>query len=50
MKIAAKEADETEYWLTLCKLSQHYPNPEHLINDLEEIIRIITKIIASSKR
>ena len=27
MKIAAKEADETDYWLTLCELSPGYPNP-----------------------
>lgn len=29
MKIAAKEADETEYWLLLCSLSKTYPtNPD----------------------
>ncbi len=26
MKIAAKEADETEYWLLLCKSTNGYPN------------------------
>lgn len=25
LKIAAKEADETEYWLLLCKASKNYP-------------------------
>lgn len=50
-KIAAKEADETSYWLELCKASEHYPNPQtELFTDLESIIRIISKIIGSSKR
>ncbi len=26
MKVAAKEADETQYWLMLCESSQGYPN------------------------
>ena len=49
MKIAAKEADETEYWLLLCHLSKSYPNCEELQKKLEEIIKILSKIIASSK-
>jgi four helix bundle protein len=49
-KIAAKEADETEYWLDLCKASRLYPNPDNvLLSDLQDIIRIISKIISSSK-
>lgn len=48
-KIAAKEADETEYWLLLCKNSPNYPNPEKLLEDLQVLIRIISKIISSSK-
>ncbi len=48
-KIAAKEADETEYWILLCKESEHYPNPEKLLDDVQVIIRIISKIISSSK-
>lgn len=48
-KIAAKEADETEYWLLLCKESEHYPDPEKLLDELQSIIRIISKIISSSK-
>ena len=27
-KISAKEADELEYWLRLCKASEFYPNPD----------------------
>ncbi len=30
MKVAAKEADETEYWLLLCNSSEGYPNCEKL--------------------
>jgi len=50
-KIAAKEADETNYWLKLCKASSHYPDP--LIDmepQLKSIILIISKIISSSKK
>ena len=27
-KISAKEADEVDYWLKLCKESEFYPNPK----------------------
>ncbi len=27
-KISAKEADEIEYWLDLCRESEFYPNPK----------------------
>ncbi len=49
MKIAAKEADETIYWLLLCKASEGYDNCEELIKDCESITRVLSKIIASSK-
>ena len=50
-KIAAKESDETDYWLRLCRASPHYTDPKpELPNELKSIIRIITKIISSSKR
>lgn len=49
-KIAAKEADEVEYWLKLCKASEFYPNPdEKMFDELTGIIKIISKIISSSK-
>ena len=49
-KIAAKEADETEYWLKLCKSSEFYPNPQDsLFSELEGIIKILSKIISTSK-
>lgn len=48
-KIAAKEVEETKYWLVLCKYSKSYPPCEHLISLLGEIDKIITKIISTSK-
>lgn len=48
-KIAAKEADETEYWLLLCKYSPGYPFNEELLVNLKEIQKIINSIINSSK-
>ena len=49
MKIAAKEADETEYWLLLCLLSKNYPKNEQLSEKLNIIIKILSKIISTSK-
>lgn len=49
MKIALKEADESEYWLFLCKNIESYPDPMILINKLEGIIKILNKIISTSK-
>lgn len=49
MKIAAKEADETEYWLLLCLLSKSYPKNEQLSDKLNIIIKILSKIISTSK-
>jgi four helix bundle protein len=48
-KIAAKEADETEYWLLLCKFAKTYPDSEALLNKLIEMKKIISKIIITSK-
>ena len=45
LKIAAKEADETEYWLLLCQKSTHYPDCKELQEKLIEIIKILSKII-----
>jgi four helix bundle protein len=35
LKIAAKEAEETEYWLLLCNLSESYPDTTSLIEKLK---------------
>jgi four helix bundle protein len=50
MKIAAKEGDETEYWLLLCKFSKVLPFDERILDDLSEINKILNKIIVSSKK
>lgn len=49
-KIAAKESEETSYWLELCQLSKNYPNTETLNIQLTNIIKVINKIIISSKK
>jgi len=49
MKIAAKEADETEYWLLICKYSNSYPTNPDLIEKVNELLKILSKIISSSK-
>ena len=48
-KIAAKEAEETEYWLLLCKYSDNYPFGDILLDEIKEIQKIINSIIKSSK-
>lgn len=49
LKIAAKEACETEYWLLLCEHSEYYPGTGDLLKRLEEIQKNLTKIISSTK-
>jgi four helix bundle protein len=49
-KIAAKEMEETKYWLLLCKNFEPCPNPQELILKLNIIHKIITKIISTSKK
>lgn len=49
-KIGAKEADETMYWLKICKHAKSYPSDESLIEDLIVIIKVLSKIIGSSKK
>jgi four helix bundle protein len=50
MKVAAKEADETEYWLLLCLKSPGLPDTTELLQKLESIQKILSKIISSSKK
>jgi four helix bundle protein len=49
MKVAAKEASETLYWLILCERGERYRFEKKFRNDLDEIIKILSKIISSSK-
>lgn len=50
VKLAAKEVEETKYWLTLCKKSESYPFEEKLEIQINEIGLIIYKILSSSKK
>ena len=49
-KISAKEVEETEYWLLLCKHSKKHPDTTQFLSELEPIKKIINKIIGTSKR
>ena len=49
MKIAAKEASETLYWLILCERSEGYRFVTKLRSDLDSIVKILSKIISSAK-
>lgn len=49
MKIAIKEANETLYWLVICERSENYPKNSSLKPLAEELVRIISKIMLSSK-
>jgi four helix bundle protein len=50
MKIAAKEAEESQYWLWLCQYSQSYPDCILQQSKLEEVNKVLGKIISTSKR
>src|SRR5476651_1514111 len=47
-KVAYKEAEETEYWLKLCKHAENYPFEETIYNDIQSIIKVLGKIISST--
>jgi four helix bundle protein len=50
MKVAAKEAEETQYWLMLCDYATNYPDCKLLINKLQEINKVLGKILSTSKK
>lgn len=50
MKIAAKEGEESQYWLWLCEYTESYPDCISLQNKLEEINKVLGKILSTSKR
>jgi four helix bundle protein len=50
MKVAAKEAEETQYWLMLCEYSQNFPECTELVKKLEVIQKVLSKILSTSKR
>jgi four helix bundle protein len=47
-KIAYKEAEETEYWLSLCKHAKNYPFDQEMYDDIQSIIKVLGKIISST--
>ena len=50
IKIAAKEADETQYWLTLCEFGINYPDRKHITDKLVEVQKILNSISGTPKR
>ena len=50
MKIAAKEGEESQYWLWLCEYASSYPDCISLQNKLDEINKVLGKILSTSKK
>ncbi len=49
LKIALKEAEETEYWLFLCKELYNHEEVGALLSKTNEILRLLNRIISTSK-
>jgi four helix bundle protein len=50
LKIAAKEAEETEYWIHIIQQTNTYPQPpESILSKLKSIINLLNKIIITLK-
>ena len=43
MKIALKEAEETEFWMELCQFGKNYPKPGKLLTEIESILKVLNK-------
>lgn len=50
MKVAAKEADETQYWLAICNFAPNFPDTGELNQKLIEIQKIINAILGTAKK
>ena len=50
LNIAAKELDETEYWLLLCDAIESYPSPGELLDHITSLQKLLNKIISTSKK
>ena len=48
LELTEKEAEETEYWLSLCKHAENYPFDEVMFNDIQSILKVLGKIISST--
>ena len=40
---AIKHAQKTKYWLQLCKYSELFPNPDNLLNEIEELFEQVSE-------
>ena len=49
LKVASKEAEEVEYGLELCDFAKNYPKPGKLLLEIEVILKVLSKIISTSK-
>ena len=50
LKMAAKEAEEAQYWLWLCIYSAHYPSCEDLLHRIDQINRMLGSAISTLKK
>jgi four helix bundle protein len=50
LKVAAKEAEETEYWLMLCNHIENAPKTDELQEKIKSIKNVLSKIIISSRK
>jgi four helix bundle protein len=50
MKIALKEANETLYWLILCGKMEGLAVQQETLDELNEMMAILSKIIITSKK
>ena len=48
LRIAAKEANETSYWLKICEKVETYPNVGNLREEVLSIKKVLSKIISTS--
>jgi len=49
LKIAAKECEETEYWLLLCQHAENFPDAQSLLDKNIRIKKLLSSIISTSK-
>ncbi len=50
MKVAAKEAEETQYRLLLFTHSKNYPDCQLLVTKLEEVSKVLGSILSTAKK
>jgi four helix bundle protein len=50
LKLAAKEAEEAQYWLMILESDPEFEGVDDLAGRLDEVQRLLASIISSSKR